>query len=153
MSSVQAFRASAWIVVVLAICLTARCCTAGPVINDGVLQDLRKLNLTQAKLVSDNSTLKCSLTPNLCDWQLHLYEGHSFSVPLSPVERGTVALKNPGPVRETFALTPSGGEPQLFLVAHVEPKPKKEMRHKRKLARQSPFNHSSKHRFILLVLQ
>ncbi|XP_020806843.1 uncharacterized protein LOC110182992 [Drosophila serrata] len=148
MSSVQA---SAW-QVIFTICLTVRWCTTSPVINDGVLQDLKKLNLSQAKLVADNSTIKCSFTPNLCDWQLHLYGGHSFSVPLQPVVDKTIAQKTTT-VRETFELTPPGAGPQLFLVAEVEPKPKKEMRRKRKLARQTPFNYLSKHRFILLVLQ
>ncbi|KAH8290461.1 hypothetical protein KR054_003302 [Drosophila jambulina] len=151
MSSVQDFRASPW-QVVFTICLAAQWCTASPVIHDGVLQDLKKLDLNQAKLVADNSTLKCSLSPNLCDWQLHLYEGHSFTAPLLPVVQGTEAQKITAPVRETFGLTPPEAGPQLFIVAEVEPKPKREVRRKRKLARRTPFSYSSEHRFILLVL-
>ncbi|KAH8255858.1 hypothetical protein KR032_001287, partial [Drosophila birchii] len=147
MSSIQAIpRTFSW-QVIFTICLSVRWCTASPVILDGVLQDLKKLNLSQAKLVTDNATIKCSLTPNLCDWQLHLYEGHSFTVPLSPVVPGNAAQKTKAPVQETFALTPPEDGPQLFIVADVETKPKKEMRHKRKLARRTPFNYSSKHRF------
>ncbi|XP_017024960.1 uncharacterized protein [Drosophila kikkawai] len=146
MSSVQAFKASPW-QVLFTICLAVRWCTAGPVIHDDVLQDLKRLNLTQAKLIAENSTIKCSLTPNLCDWQLHLYEGHSFSAPLAPVVQATAA-----PVRETFELTPPEAGPQLFIVAEVEPKPKRKVRHRRKLSRRTPFNYSSKHRFIWLVL-
>ncbi|XP_034105390.1 uncharacterized protein LOC117568689 [Drosophila albomicans] len=49
---------------------------------DETLQHIPKLSHAQVALIADNATARCKLTPELCDWQLHLYEGHAFSVQL-----------------------------------------------------------------------
>ncbi|KAI8036895.1 uncharacterized protein LOC128256111 [Drosophila gunungcola] len=147
MCSVEGFRA------LFTFCILVLWCEAAPPIQDEALQQLRQLSLTQAKLIVDNSSAKCSLIPNLCDWQLHLYEGHVFSVPLiQPMENPTT----PAPSKfnqEVFGLARQENGPQLFIVADVEPKSRRKVRGKRKLRRRFTLNHLSKQKFVLLVVQ
>ncbi|KAH8260963.1 hypothetical protein KR044_001113 [Drosophila immigrans] len=46
------------------------------------LHQIPQLSHDQVALIAGNATARCKLTPELCDWQLHLYEGHAFSVQL-----------------------------------------------------------------------
>ncbi|EDW58847.2 uncharacterized protein Dvir_GJ18722 [Drosophila virilis] len=46
------------------------------------LQQIPQLSYDQVALIADNATARCQLMPQLCDWQLHLYEGHPFQVEL-----------------------------------------------------------------------
>ncbi|XP_022232787.2 uncharacterized protein LOC111081140 [Drosophila obscura] len=122
---------------------------------EGTLQQIPKLNLTQVQLIANNASLRCSLIPELCDWQLQLYSGHPFSVPLSfgesMVSTTTQAPKDvvaaSTPTEEVFSL------PSLLLVAQVEPKPRREKRRKRKLRRRPTFGFLSKKRFVWLYFQ
>ncbi|XP_016946798.1 uncharacterized protein LOC108022422 [Drosophila biarmipes] len=152
MSSDQAFRAFPWLVL-LPCCFFLQWCEAAPQIQDEVLQQLKELNLSQAKLIAANSTVKCTMTPSLCDWQLHLYEGHEFSVPLDQTVESitTKAPSNAG--QEIFELTPQDSGLQLYIVAEIEPKSRRERRRKGKLRRPSTFNHLSKQKFVLLAVQ
>ncbi|XP_016992933.2 uncharacterized protein [Drosophila takahashii] len=146
MSSVAAFRAFPWLLLLL-----LRWSEAAPQhIQDEALQQLRQLDLSQAKLIAANSSAKCTLTPNLCDWQLHLYEGHSFSVPLvQEVEsKPSSTVSPPKAAQEIFELTQPNTEPQLFILAEIEPKSRRG-----KLRRRATFNHLSKQKFVLLVVQ
>ncbi|XP_043645401.1 uncharacterized protein LOC122614809 [Drosophila teissieri] len=154
MSSVQFFRSNPWIIF-LQLCVLFRWCEGAPVHQDEALQQLRVLNVTQASLIASNSTVKCSLTPNLCDWQLHLYDGHAFSVPLVQTMESTTTQAPPLPTagQNIFELNHNVGGPQLFILAEIEPKSRRRLRRKRKLWRRATFNHSSKQKFILLVVQ
>ncbi|XP_016928486.3 uncharacterized protein [Drosophila suzukii] len=152
MSSVQAFRAFQWLVF-LPCCVFLRWCEAAPQIQDEILQQLKELNLSQAKLIAANSTVKCSLTPNLCDWQLHLYENHRFSVPLVETVKSTPTKAPPNAGQEIFELTHQDSGSQLFIVAEIEPKSRREWRRRGKLRRRPTFNHLSKQKFVLLVVQ
>ncbi|XP_017126302.1 uncharacterized protein LOC108145411 [Drosophila elegans] len=147
MCSVVGFRA------LFTFCILVLWCEAAPTIQDEALQQLRQLTLTQAKLIADNSSAKCSLTPNLCGWQLHLYEGHGFSVPLiQPVQNPTTRAPS-NVAQEVFGLTRQENGPQLFIVADVEPKSRRKVRGKRKLRRRATLNYLSKQKFVLLVVQ
>ncbi|XP_017072791.2 uncharacterized protein LOC108109027 [Drosophila eugracilis] len=152
MSSDKAFRVSPWLVLISFFAL-AQWSKAIPLLQDEALQELKDLNLTQAKLISDNSSAKCSLTPNLCDWQLHLYDGHAFSVPLVQAVQSTTTQSPSKTGQELFGLTHQDSGMQLFIVAEVEPKSRRELRKKRKLRRRVTFNHLSKQKFVLLVVQ
>ncbi|XP_034652818.1 uncharacterized protein LOC117891447 [Drosophila subobscura] len=129
-------------------------------IQKEALQQIPKLNRTQVQLIAGNASLRCGLIPELCDWQLHLYSGHPFSVPLSFGE-STVSssssstnttTQSPKDVvaastEEVFSL------PSLLLVAQVEPKPRREKRRKRKLRRRPTFGLLSKKQFVWLFFQ
>ncbi|KQS62233.1 uncharacterized protein LOC26526045 [Drosophila erecta] len=154
MSSVQFFRSNPWIIV-LQLCAFLRWCEGAPVHQNEALQQLSQMNVTQANLIASNSTVKCSLTPNLCDWQLHLYEGHAFSVPLAQTMESTTTRAPPLPTagQKMFELNHKVSGAQLFILAEIEPKSRRRLRRKRKLWRRATFNHSSKQKFILLVVQ
>ncbi|KAH8358245.1 hypothetical protein KR084_009080 [Drosophila pseudotakahashii] len=146
MSSVAALRAFPWLLLFL-----LRWSEAAPQpIQDEALQQLRQLDLSQAKLIAANSSAKCTLTPNLCDWQLHLYDGHAFSVPLVQAVESIPSSTVPPPKsgQEIFELTHPNSGSQLFILAEIEPKPRR-----RKLRRRATFNHLSKQKFVLLVVQ
>ncbi|EDV35981.2 uncharacterized protein Dana_GF12745 [Drosophila ananassae] len=146
MRSVRPFEASLWLL------LLSICAADAGAIDGTALQELAKLNLTQAKLISDNTTVKCMVTPDLCDWQIHLYEGHAFSVPLpqaAAAQAATQALSTPAP--EVFELSPQDSGSKIYIVAEVKPKP--ERRRRRKLRRRTAFNYFPKRRFALLVFQ
>ncbi|XP_016989467.1 uncharacterized protein LOC108051763 [Drosophila rhopaloa] len=136
-------------------CILARWCEAAPLLQDEALQQLGQLNLTQAKLIADNPSVKCSLTPNLCDWQLHLYEGHGFSVPLVQAVESPPTRAPSKAGQEIFGLghQDGGGQHQLFILADIEPKTRRKLRRKRKLRRRVALNHLSKQKFVLLVVQ
>ncbi|XP_032572436.1 uncharacterized protein LOC116800620 [Drosophila sechellia] len=154
MSSVQAIRSYTWIVL-FQLCVLFRRCEGAPEHPDEALQPLRELNVTQANLIASNSTVKCQLIPNLCDWQLHLYEGHAFSVPLVQTVESTT-IRPPAPPMaglKIFELNHNVSGPQLFILAEIEPKSRRGLRRKRKLLRRATFNHSSKQKFILLAVQ
>ncbi|BFG06098.1 uncharacterized protein DMAD_04686 [Drosophila madeirensis] len=124
-------------------------------IQKEALQQIPKLNLTQVQLIAGNASLRCGLIPELCDWQLHLYSGHPFSVPLSFGETtvsSTTTTQSPKDVvaastEEVFSL------PSLLLVAQVEPMPRREKRRKRKLRRRPTFGLLSKKQFVWLFFQ
>lgn len=146
MRSVRPFEASLWLL------LLSICAADAGAIDGTALQELAKLNLTQAKLISDNTTVKCMVTPDLCDWQIHLYEGHAFSVLLpqaAAAQAATQALSTPAP--EVFELSPQDSGSKIYIVAEVKPKP--ERRRRRKLRRRTAFNYFPKRRFALLVFQ
>jgi len=143
-----------WIIL-FQLCVLFRRCEGAPVYPDETLQQIRKLNVTQANLIASNSTVKCNLIPNLCDWQLHLYEGHAFSVPLVQTVESTTTRSPALPIagQKIFELNHNVSGPQLFILAEIEPKSRRELRRKRKLWRRATFNHLSKQKFILLVVQ
>ncbi|SPP73806.1 uncharacterized protein LOC117591975 [Drosophila guanche] len=126
------------------------------------LQQIPKLNLTQVQLIAGNASLRCGLIPELCDWQLHLYSGHPFSVPLS---FGESTVSTPATITTTTTTTQSPKDvvvasteevfslPSLLLVAQVEPKPRREKRRKRKLRRRRTFCLLSKKQFVWLFFQ
>ncbi|KAH8371169.1 hypothetical protein KR093_006361 [Drosophila rubida] len=60
----------------------ARLDAAAPRLLEETLQHIPKLSHAQVALIADNATARCELMPQLCDWQLHLYDGHAFSVQL-----------------------------------------------------------------------
>ncbi|XP_017051571.1 uncharacterized protein LOC108095146 [Drosophila ficusphila] len=152
MSSAQAFRVFTWLVLLVS-CGLDRRCRAAPQIQDEALQQLKQLNLAQAKLISDNSSAKCSLTPNLCDWQLHLYEGHGFSVPLNQAVESATTQKPSTTGQEIFELSHQNTGTQLFILAEIEPKFRRKLRRKSKFRRRATVNHLSKPKFVLLVVQ
>lgn len=146
MSSVQAFQDFLWLLL-----LSIFAVDAGAV-GGTALQELTKLNLTQAKLISDNTTVKCTVIPDLCDWQLHLYEGHAFSVPLLQTAAPQATSPAPStPAPEIFELSPQDSGLKVYIVAEVIPKP--EQRRRRKLRRRTAFNYFPKQKFALLVFQ
>ncbi|KAH8373107.1 hypothetical protein KR009_011895 [Drosophila setifemur] len=140
MSSVQASLASPWLIVIH-FAILPWLYQAAPMLHDADLQQLTKLNLIQAKLITNNSTAKCSLTPFFCDWQLHLYEGHTFSVPLAQTVVSTTSMAPPiSRDPEIFDLTSLQSGAQLFIVAEVEPKKRQVLRAKRKHRRRTTGN-------------
>lgn len=46
------------------------------------LQQIPQLSYGQLVLIASNATVRCNVMPQLCNWQLHLYDGHAFSVEL-----------------------------------------------------------------------
>ncbi|KAH8279337.1 hypothetical protein KR026_006898 [Drosophila bipectinata] len=146
MSSVQPFQASLWLL------LLSMCSSDAAAVEATALQGLTKLNLTEAKLISDNTTVKCMVTPDLCGWQLHLYEGHAFSVPLPQAAAPQATTQEPSmPATEVFELSPQDSGSRIYIVAEV--KPKSERRRRRKLRRRTSFNYFSKQKYALLVFQ
>ncbi|XP_015039931.2 uncharacterized protein [Drosophila pseudoobscura] len=147
-------NASLWPLLPL-FCLVVRSSSATPALQEEALQQIPTLNLTQVQLIAGNASLRCSLIPELCDWQLHLYSGHHFSVPLSFAE-STVSTTTLSPMEVVAASTPTE---QVFslaplrLVAQIEPKPRREKRGKRKLRRRSTFGILSKKQFVWLFFQ
>ncbi|KAH8280446.1 hypothetical protein KR018_007488 [Drosophila ironensis] len=163
MSSVHFFKTFSWLLL-HSICMVQ--VGAAPPLPEESLQQLLQLDLSQAKLASDNATAKCIVTPDLCDWQLHLYEGHAFSAPLSPATTNPAptvpASPSPSPspaaaplmpAPEVFHINPPDGGSQLFIVAEVERRREQAARRKRKLRRRTTFNYSPKRKFVLLVFQ
>ncbi|XP_030560507.1 uncharacterized protein LOC115762447 [Drosophila novamexicana] len=106
------------------------------------LQQIPQLSYDQVALIAGNATARCQLMPQLCDWQLHLYEGHPFQVEL-PSSQGAVgeqvevvtrpaagtSTASPDLSLLSFAVPGINNNHELLIYAQVEtvskPKPKR----------------------------
>ncbi|EDW85919.1 uncharacterized protein Dwil_GK22886 [Drosophila willistoni] len=121
------------------------------------LKQIPTLNLTQVTLIAENATARCNLIPNLCNWQLHLYGGHAFSVPLKQEEQKKAMEKEiikPKPTRTVFTLSLPDDSKELLFYADIEPKSRAmEKRRKRRLRPRRPATfHSVGQRNVILWL-
>ncbi|KAH8410986.1 hypothetical protein KR222_004914, partial [Zaprionus bogoriensis] len=95
------------------------------------LQQIPQLNQSQLALIAQNATARCNLWPQLCAWQLHLYEGHAFSVqlphnvatsPESTTSTTSPTTEAPSAVPLIFTVPGLQNTQQLLIYAQVEPK-------------------------------
>lgn len=112
------------LLLLLASCLFVEGSTEGSYLEP--LQQIPQLSYAQLSLLASNATARCSLMPQLCNWQLHLYEGHGFPVELptstvgtSSTTSTTVAPQMPAPL--IFAIPGLNNPQQLLIYAQVEP--------------------------------
>ncbi|EDV90334.1 GH11316 [Drosophila grimshawi] len=81
-------------------------CEAAPIPNViAALQQIPKLSYGQLSVLDANSMARCNLIPQLCDWQLHLYEGHSFSVHMPNFSPGVIGELESNAVHTTTTTT------------------------------------------------
>ncbi|TDG48902.1 hypothetical protein AWZ03_004586 [Drosophila navojoa] len=98
------------------------------------LQQIPQLSHEQLALIAGNATARCQLVPQLCDWQLHLYEGHAFQVSL-PENGPQPDEQQPGeaPTQQLLFTVPSAEHEQMLLIyAQVERQAKPSLKPKNK---------------------
>ncbi|XP_034480014.1 uncharacterized protein LOC117785865 [Drosophila innubila] len=94
--------------------------------DDEALQQIPKLNHAQVALIAGNATARCKLIPELCSYQLHLFEGHAFSVQLSQNDNNnnlatTTTTTNTPPVdSESIPMIFAVPGHKLWIYAQVE---------------------------------
>lgn len=122
------------------------------------LQQIPQLSYGQLVLIANNATARCSLMPQLCNWQLHLYDGHAFRVELPQhvatstastitKESATIATSTtkvpqmePQLAPLIFAVPGLDNPQQLLIYAQVErePRPKRGRSRRRRLEKKVP---------------
>jgi len=111
--------------------------------NDEALRQIPKLSHAQVALIAGNATERCKFRTELCDWQLHLYEGHAFSVQLPQNSNKLNYNKSVATTTTTTSLPPVESKPipvifavpghKLFIYAQVERRPNLAKTRRRKL--------------------
>jgi len=112
--------------------------------NDVALSQIPKLSHAQVALIAGNATERCKFRTELCDWQLHLYEGHAFSVQLPQNSNNkNKNNKSVATTTTTTSLPPVESKPipvifavpghKLFIYAQVERRPNLAKTRQRKL--------------------
>ncbi|EDW08211.1 uncharacterized protein Dmoj_GI19840 [Drosophila mojavensis] len=98
------------------------------------LQQIPQLSHEQVALIAANATARCQLVPQLCDWQLHLYEGHAFqvSLPETGPEQDEQLPSEPNAQQLLFTVPSAEHEQMLLIYAQVERKAKPSLKTRNK---------------------
>ncbi|KAL7735330.1 hypothetical protein ACLKA6_015718 [Drosophila palustris] len=86
---------------------------AAPLNDEVALRQIPKLSHGQVALIAGNATARCKFIPQLCDWQLQLYEGHAFSLQLPQTNNN-----NYNNVASTTTTTTTTSSPQVESVSN-----------------------------------
>ncbi|KAM8711312.1 hypothetical protein ACLKA7_000452 [Drosophila subpalustris] len=86
---------------------------AAPLSDEVALRQIPKLSHGQVALIAGNATARCQFIPQLCDWQLQLYEGHAFSLQLPQTSN------NNNNVASTTTTTTTTSSPQVESVPNA----------------------------------